>query len=59
MEVFRGLWTPIWTLGVTAQTIYNWEQGKSKPRAEQFASLVAVRDFGQREALKRLELLEG
>ncbi len=44
---------------VTAQTIYSWEQGKSKPRAEQFASLVAVRDFGQREALKRLELLEG
>ncbi len=46
-------------VGVTAQTIYSWEQGKSKPRAEQFASLVAVRDFGQREALKRLELLEG
>ena len=46
-------------VGVTAQTIYSWEQSKSKPRAEQFASLVAVRDFGAREALKRLELLEG
>jgi DNA-binding transcriptional regulator YiaG len=46
-------------VGVTAQTIYSWEQGKSKPRAGQFASLVAVRDFGQREALRRLELLEG
>ena len=46
-------------VGVSAQTIYNWEQGKSKPRGEQLASLVAVRDLGKREALKRLELLEG
>ncbi len=45
-------------VGVTAQTIYNWEQGKSKPRDEQLASLVAVRDLGKREAWKRLELLE-
>jgi DNA-binding transcriptional regulator YiaG len=46
-------------VGVTPQTIYNWEQGKSKPRDEQLASLVAVRDLGKREALNRLELLEG
>ena len=46
-------------VGVSAQTIYNWEHGKSKPRDEQLGSLVAVRDFGKREALKRLELLEG
>jgi len=46
-------------VGVTPQTIYNWEQGKSKPRDEQLASLVTVRDLGKREALKRLELLEG
>ena len=46
-------------VGVTAQTIYNWEQGKSKPRDEQLASLVAVRGLGKREAWKRLEMLEG
>ena len=46
-------------VGVTGQTIYSWEQGKSKPRDEQLAALVAVRDLGMREALKRLELLEG
>ncbi len=46
-------------VGVTAQTVYNWEQGKSKPRNEQLGALVAVRDLGKREALKRLELLEG
>ena len=44
---------------VSAQTIYNWEQGQSKPRDEQLASLVAVRDLGKRGARKRLELLEG
>ncbi len=46
-------------VGVTGQTVYNWEQGKSKPRDEQLAALLAVRDLGKREALKRLELLEG
>ena len=46
-------------VGVTAQTVYSWEQGKSKPRDEQLAALVAVRELGMREALKRLELLEG
>ncbi len=46
-------------VGVTGQTVYNWEQGKSKPRDEQLASLVAVRDLGKREAQKRLRLLEG
>ena len=46
-------------VGVSAQTIYSWEYGKSKPRDEQLGSLVAVRDLGKREALKRLELLEG
>ena len=46
-------------VGVTAQTVYNWEQCKSKPRDEQLAALVAVRELGKREALKRLDLLEG
>lgn len=46
-------------VGVSAQTIYNWELGKSKPREQQLAALVAVRALGKREAHKRLELLEG
>ena len=45
-------------VGVTAQTIYSWEQGKSKPRDEQLAALLTVRDLGKREALERLDLLE-
>jgi len=45
-------------VGVSPMTIFNWEQGKSRPRQEQLASLVAVRNIGKREALKRLELLD-
>ncbi len=45
-------------VGVSALTIYNWEQGKTRPRQEQLAALVAVRGIGKREALSRLELLD-
>jgi transcriptional regulator with XRE-family HTH domain len=45
-------------VGVSALTIYNWEQGKTRPRQEQLAALVAIRGIGKREALAKLELLE-
>jgi len=44
-------------VGVSALTIYHWEAGKSKPRLKQMAGLVAARNMGKREALKRLEEL--
>ena len=44
-------------VGVSEMTIYNWEQGKSKPQAKQLAALVAVRGIGKREAVKRLEMV--
>ena len=44
-------------VGVSPLTIYNWEQGKNRPRPAQLAALVAVRGIGKREALQRLELL--
>jgi len=43
--------------GVSAQTIYSWERRKSVPRAQQRASLAAVRALGKREARTRLEAL--
>lgn len=46
-------------VGVAGLTIYNWESGKSKPRAKQLAAWAAMRGIGKREALRRLELLEG
>ncbi|MEW6025615.1 MAG: helix-turn-helix transcriptional regulator [Pseudomonadota bacterium] len=41
-------------VGVSAQTIYNWETGSTRPRAEQLAALAAVRKMGKREARARL-----
>lgn len=45
--------------GVSAQTIYSYEAGKSRPRASQLAKLVALRGLGKREAGRRLALLKG
>jgi DNA-binding transcriptional regulator YiaG len=45
-------------VGVSMLTIYNWEKGKSKPRAKQLAAWAQVRGIGKREAMRRLELLE-
>jgi DNA-binding transcriptional regulator YiaG len=44
-------------IGVTGQTIYQWEQGKSRPRRSQFAVLVSVRGLGRRGAMARLNEL--
>lgn len=44
---------------VSAQTIYNWEQGRSRPRPRQIAALAAIRGMGKREAWKRLDALDG
>jgi len=41
-------------IGVSAQTVYQWEQSKSRPRKSQFARLIALRAIGRREALARL-----
>jgi DNA-binding transcriptional regulator YiaG len=44
--------------GLSAQTIYSYEAGRSRPRAAQLAKLVAVRELGKREARRRLALLK-
>ena len=44
-------------LGVSMPTLYNWENGKSKPRKEQLARIAAIRGLSKREALARLEQL--
>lgn len=46
-------------LGVSAQSIYNWESEKTRPRAEQIASFAALRVLGKREVAARLEQLAG
>jgi DNA-binding XRE family transcriptional regulator len=42
-------------LGVSAQSIYNWEHEKARPRAEQLAKVAALRGIGKREAKARLD----
>jgi DNA-binding transcriptional regulator YiaG len=44
-------------VGVSPITIYNWENGKSRPRKGQFASLVALRGVGKRAAQAKLDSL--
>jgi DNA-binding transcriptional regulator YiaG len=44
-------------IGVSAQTVYNWEAGKTKPRPAQLQALVPLRGIGKREARARLEQL--
>ncbi|HUP51435.1 MAG TPA: helix-turn-helix transcriptional regulator [Longimicrobiales bacterium] len=45
--------------GLSAQTIYSYERGESKPRPAQLAKLVAMRNLGTREAERRLAVLKG
>ena len=44
-------------IGVTAQTIYSWENGLSRPRKQQLPALASIRPMGKREARARLEQL--
>ena len=46
-------------LGVSDQSIYNWELKKTVPRTEQLIAIATVRSLGRREALARLEAIAG
>lgn len=46
-------------LGVTGQSVYKWENGKARPRANQLESIAKVRGMGKREAARRLAELKG
>lgn len=42
-------------LGVSAQTVYHWEAGKTRPRANQLGQIIALRAMGKRQIKARLE----
>ena len=44
-------------LGVSAQTIYNWEAEKSRPRQKQVAAIASLKGVGKRQAKARLKEL--
>ena len=37
-------------LGVSAQSIYNWEEGKARPRAKHMPAIAALRTLGTKQA---------
>jgi DNA-binding transcriptional regulator YiaG len=41
-------------VGASAQSIYNWEEGKIRPRAKHLVAIAALRGLGKREAAARL-----
>lgn len=41
-------------LGVSNQSVYHWETGKSRPRAAQLQAIAAVRKLGKKEVTQRL-----
>jgi DNA-binding transcriptional regulator YiaG len=45
-------------LGVSGQSVYNWEQGKTVPGKAQLATLATIRSIGKREANERLTALK-
>lgn len=44
-------------IGASGQTIYNWEDGKAKPREKHLPAIAAFRTLGKTAALARLEAL--
>ena len=42
-------------VGVSAQTVYHWEAGKTRPRQSQLAAIAAIRKMGKREIQAQLE----
>jgi len=42
-------------LGVSMQSVYNWERKKTTPRKEQIAAIAELRGIGKKEAHERLE----
>ncbi len=46
-------------VGASSQSVYNWEQGKSRPLARHLPAIAAIRKMGKREAAARLAALQG
>jgi DNA-binding transcriptional regulator YiaG len=41
-------------IGVTGQSVYKWEDGKTRPRAKQLQAIASLRAMGKRDAAVRL-----
>ena len=41
-------------VGASGQSVYNWEDGKARPRAKHLQALAALRGMGKKDAAARL-----
>ncbi len=46
-------------VGASGQSIYNWEDGKARPRAKHLQALASLRSMGKKDAAARLAELRG
>ena len=44
-------------LGASSQSVYNWEQGKTRPLARHLPAIAAVRGMSKKDATARLQSL--
>ena len=44
-------------VGTSGQSIYNWEDGKARPRAKHLPAIAALKTIGKKEAAARLASL--
>jgi DNA-binding transcriptional regulator YiaG len=42
-------------IGASAQSVYNWEEGKARPRAQHLPAIFALRNLGRRQANEIVE----
>jgi DNA-binding XRE family transcriptional regulator len=42
-------------IGASAQSVYNWEEGKARPRAQHLPAIIALRKLGRWQANEILE----
>jgi DNA-binding transcriptional regulator YiaG len=42
-------------IGASAQSVYNWEEGKVRPRAQHLPAIYALRSLGRRQANEIVE----
>ena len=46
-------------IGASGQSVYNWEEGKTRPRARHLPVIASLRSIGKKEAAARLEAMAG
>ena len=45
-------------LGASSQSVYNWEQGKTRPLARHLPAIAAVRGMSRKDATARLQSMQ-